>query len=134
MQGMTLIEFLVVVAIVAIVAVIAVPNFQDYMTRSRRADAMTALQQLASEQEQFYFEQHRYAASLASINIPSLSPDGYYALSLSAVSATSFVAHALPVAGRSQAGDGGFEYRSDGRNGRDPDGDGVYQCEWHGNC
>lgn len=91
---------------------------------------MIALQRVANEQEQFYFDNNRYAATFASINVTNLSPDGYYALTLSSVSTTLFVARALPVAGSSQEGTGRLEIRSTGQKGWDPEEDGTYQCNW----
>ncbi len=128
--GITLLELLIVLGVVGILAVIALPNFIDYIERSRRSDAMIALQRVANEQEQFYFDNNRYAATFASINVTNLSPDGYYALTLSSVSTTLFVARALPVAGSSQEGTGRLEIRSTGQKGWDPEEDGTYQCNW----
>lgn len=42
--GFTLIEIMIVVAIVAILAVIALPSFADQMRKSRRAEAVSAMQ------------------------------------------------------------------------------------------
>lgn len=128
--GITLVELMVVLAVVAIITVVALPNFQDYIERSRRADAIIALQRVANEQEQFYFDQNRYSATFASINLTNTSPDGYYTLSLSSISTTLFIARASPVAGSSQEGTGLFEIRSTGQKGWDPGEDGVYECDW----
>lgn len=130
--GLTLIEIMVVLAILAIIAAVALPNYQHYIKRSRRSDAMIALERVANEQEQFYFDQNRYADSFADLNMSDLSPDGFYSLSFTTVTPTFFIARALPIPGSSQEGDGNFERRSTGREGWDPDGDGVYQCDWQG--
>lgn len=53
-KGFTLIELMIVVAILGIIAAIAYPSYQDSVMRSQRADALTTLSRLASEQERFY--------------------------------------------------------------------------------
>ena len=123
-KGFTLIEMVVVLAILAIVVSIALPNYQDYLQRSRRSDAMIALEKVANKQEQYYFDSSSYTNSFEDLNVSSLSPDGHYELR------TLFIARAVPVADGSQFGDGGFERHSTGKEGWDPDGDGVYECDW----
>ena len=61
-SGFTLIEVMIVVAIVAIIATIALPSYQDSVRKSRRADAVLALQQIQIEQEKFRAECPSYAA------------------------------------------------------------------------
>ena len=128
--GFTLIELMIVLAVLAILTIVALPTYQSYITKSRRADAMIALQHVANEQEQFYFDNNRYSASLTSISVDSTSPDGHYTISLTSVSTTLFKARAVPVAGGSQAGSGRFEIQSTGAKGWDPGEDGVYECDW----
>jgi len=60
-RGLTLIELLIVIIIVGILAAIAVPTYSGYMTRARRADAKTALEQLRAAQEMCRAELGRYA-------------------------------------------------------------------------
>ena len=130
MGGITLIELVIVMAAIAILTAIAVPNYQDYVSRSRRADAMIALQRVANEQEQFYFDNNTYTTSFAGLNLINTSPDGYYALSLAGVSITGFTARATPVAGSSQAGTGNFEIDATGQKTWDPGQDGTFECDW----
>ena len=129
-KGFTLIEMVVVLAILAIIVSIALPNYQDYLKRSRRSDAMIALEKIANKQEQFYFDWNTYTDSLEDLNVGSYSPDGFYRLNIETADNALFVARAVPVAGSSQFGDGGFERHSTGKEGWDPDGDGIYECDW----
>lgn len=128
--GFTLIEMVVVLAILAIIVSIAVPNYQDYIKRSRRSDAMIALEKIANKQEQFYFDWHTYTKSLQDLNESNSSPDGFYSLNIETANSTLFIARAVPAPGGSQVGDGNFERHSSGKEGWDPDGDGLYQCDW----
>ena len=129
-KGFTLIEMVVVLAILAIIASIALPNYQDYLKRSRRSDAMIALERIANKQEQFYFDRNTYTDSFEDLNVSLFSPDGFYRLSIETADNSFYIARAVPVAGSSQFGDGSFERHSTGKEGWDPDGDGIYECDW----
>lgn len=46
--GFTLVEVMIVVAIIAILAAIAYPNYQSYVIKTKRTDAMSEMQNIAS--------------------------------------------------------------------------------------
>lgn len=92
-KGFTLIELMIVVAILGIIAAIAYPSYQDSVMRSQRADALTTLSRLASEQERFYTlsAPATYAADFKTLVDNSLaantteidSDEGLYTITLS---------------------------------------------------
>jgi type IV pilus assembly protein PilE len=51
--GFTLIELMITVAIVAILAAVAYPSFMEQVRKSRRSDAITALNAVAQAQERW---------------------------------------------------------------------------------
>lgn len=60
-QGFTLIEIMVAVAIVAILAAVALPQYKDYVTRSRLADASTGLSTMRAQMERYFQDNRTYA-------------------------------------------------------------------------
>jgi len=66
-KGLTLIELLIVIVIIGVLAAIAVPLYSGYMTRARRADAKTALEQLRAGQEMRRAERGSYTADLVAL-------------------------------------------------------------------
>ncbi|MBK8507289.1 MAG: prepilin-type N-terminal cleavage/methylation domain-containing protein [Candidatus Competibacteraceae bacterium] len=60
MSGFTLIELVVVVAIIGILAAIAYPSYQDSVRKSKRADAKSALLELAQWMERNYTLTNQY--------------------------------------------------------------------------
>jgi len=118
-QGFTLIELMIVIAIIGIFAAIAYPSYQSSIRKSRRADATSALSELANLQENFFFQRtpNRYAQTFSEFNTPSgftivddlnlISKDDYYNITLLPfVSTRSFTLRATAREGTTQANDG----------------------------
>jgi type IV pilus assembly protein PilE len=75
-RGFTLIELMMVVAIISILATIAWPSYQDYVRRSKRADAEAVMMSIANKQQQYLLDTRTYTEVLGSGGL-RLSPDGY---------------------------------------------------------
>ncbi|MBX2879894.1 MAG: type IV pilin protein [Granulosicoccus sp.] len=107
--GFTLIEVLIVVAILSIVAAVALPSFSQYMTDSRRTDAIAFLTEIAGEQQRYFSEFNQYATDLTELNYPTasmVSPEGYYTVSITNPGGNlRYVITATPVTGGKQQGD-----------------------------
>lgn len=115
-RGLTLMELLVALTIVGILAAIAVPAYLDSVRRARRADAITALQQVMLLQERYRANNPQYAthlivsagaiggvgASTAAGAATSVdTPGGTYTVSLSDATASTYVVQAQAKAGQS---------------------------------
>ena len=72
-RGFTLIELVIVVVVIGVLAAIAIPSYRQYVLRSHRVEATTALLALAAAQEKFYLQNDTYAANDALTDAP---PDG----------------------------------------------------------
>ncbi|HPR52386.1 MAG TPA: type IV pilin protein, partial [Deltaproteobacteria bacterium] len=76
-DGFSLLEIMVVVAIVGIIAAIAIPSYSGYVTRTRRAEAITALETIALNEEKNFAENGQYdtIANLVAVGYPNPNAD-----------------------------------------------------------
>jgi type IV pilus assembly protein PilE len=98
MQGITLIELMIVVVIISILAVIAYPNYREFVARAERNEAKAALLQIATNQERFYMNNNRYACrnEMARLGFAGAGPietdSGTYTVDITLCDANNFVA------------------------------------------
>ena len=108
-KGFSLMEVMIVVAIVGILAAIAIPSYSGYVTRTKRSEAVTALQTVALYQEKHMAERGQYgsiANLIANAGLPdpdndnAYEPSEFYAITVTlGAGNTSFVASAAPAGG-----------------------------------
>jgi len=87
--GFTLIEMLIVVAVIGILAVIAYPSFLEQIRKSRRGEAISALNKVSQAQERWRANNASYTTDLSSSGLNLSNPSsGNYTLAVSLDSAT----------------------------------------------
>ena len=108
-RGFTLIEMMIVVAIIALLASIVYPSYQSYIIKSKRADMMSEMHNVASEIQSRKLAQGAYSNAL----ITGLGGDypkqgiALYTLAFTPDPLTSeWTMTATPKTGTQMAGDG----------------------------
>jgi len=96
MQGITLLELMIVVMIVGILAVVAYPNYRDFAARAKRNEAKAALLQIATNQERFYLNNYTYTNDMTQLGFPVsddfVTDTGSYTIDVSGANASNFSA------------------------------------------
>jgi type IV pilus assembly protein PilE len=104
-RGFTLLELMIVLVVIAILSAIAYPSFIEQIRKGRRADAITALNQIQQAQERWRVNCPCYAGSITAANagcpatacatssglgLSGTSANAYYTVGISNVSATGY--------------------------------------------
>lgn len=96
-RGFTLIELIVAMVVIAILAAIAIPQYSEYISRSRRAEAQAFLIEVAARQQHFLVDRRAYSTNIT--NAPTAGGLGmtipapvanFYDVSITAVDNTAF--------------------------------------------
>lgn len=108
MQGITLIELMIVVVIISILAAVAYPNYQEFTARAKRNEARAALLRLATNQERFYLNNNTFTQDLTALGFSTTptwtTETGYYTIQVTQANASNFSATATYLHGGSEAG------------------------------
>jgi type IV pilus assembly protein PilE len=85
-RGFTLVELIVAMVILATLAAIAIPSYTNYVLKSHRTEAKTALLDMASLEERYFSTQNLYSQNppdlgyTGSVGNPFPVGSGYYSI------------------------------------------------------
>ncbi len=111
-KGFSLIEIMVVVAIIGILAGVAYPSYLNSVRKTNRSDAKVELNNIVQRLQRCFTAYSVYNDAdcgvykqLSEGDAKIISREGYYAITISNVSATGYTLTATPTAGSPQVGD-----------------------------
>jgi type IV pilus assembly protein PilE len=107
--GSTLIDVCAACVMGSVTMALALPSYQSYLERTRRGDAVTALQRVQQAQERHLAAHGQYALRMDQLgeDLPELTERGLYRIVMFADGPDSFEARAVALPDREQAKDPG---------------------------
>ena len=108
-RGSTLIDVCAACVMGSVTMALALPSYQSYLERTRRGDAVSALQRVQLAQERYIANHGQYALRMPQLgeDIPELSERGLYRIAMFSDGPDNFEARAIAVPDREQAKDPG---------------------------
>ena len=116
MRGFTLIEAMIVVAILGIIVAFGYPSYRDQVMKSRRAEGMGELLELADRLERYYSDKGTYAGATAANIFRAETEKKHYKLAIDGTQTNDvkFVITATPENGQDKDKCGTFTLDSTG--------------------
>ncbi len=108
MQGVTLIELMIVVVIIALLALVSYPSYREFAARAKRNEAKAALLQIATNQERQYLQNNSFTQDLTALGFPTTptftTDSGSYVVTVTAADTADFTATATYQFGGAEGG------------------------------
>lgn len=107
MQGVTLMELMIVVVIISILTAVAYPSYRQYVAKAKRNEAMAALLKIATLQERWYLQNNTYTTDMTNLGFGTatnhLTGSESYLVSVTSATANDFSATATWQMGGDEA-------------------------------
>lgn len=99
-KGFTLVELMITVLVVGILASIAFPSYKEYMRKSKRAEARSALMQASMNMERYFSSNNIYSGATAGTVFPAYSASNNYSISIGSLDDQTYSLIATPLQGQ----------------------------------
>ena len=95
-RGFTLIELMIVLAILSIIVAVGYPSYMEHIKKSRRAEGMGQLLELADRMERAYSDTSTYPTSVSDVYVAT-TDGGFYTLSIVSANNVAYTVSAAPT-------------------------------------
>jgi type IV pilus assembly protein PilE len=95
-RGFTLIELMIVIAVLSIIFAVGYPSYMEHVKKSRRAEGMGQLLELADRMERAYSDRGTYPTNISEVYVAT-TDNGFYTLSIVTANNVSFTVSAAPT-------------------------------------